>query len=126
MKLITDTSNIVKDYFVFVQDKINNNVSLNSIFFFDYDIKKDGDRCTYDVNFRSVFGNKFFLNLSLYIIMIGGFIVYLTKSMALTIILTIIIAIFLLPVFFQSKYFIQFIIKRMLRKKGYVGVIKCQ
>ena len=125
MKIITDKEKCTIDYFREVSSNITKSSALNTIMFYTYKYKQLKDKIIHNIDFRTVFPNKLFIYIAMYMILIGFVFKVLFDIIFPIIVFTILAVILMIPVVMQTKLVLFWIIRLALRKRAYGGKIIC-
>ena len=124
LKINTEENKIVESYFKQVDNKINGSPILNKYMSFSCETTKFKTEVQYSLSFKTIFPNIFFKYVAIYIFLISLITYFFTNSIFVLVLLNFFGLILLIPVLFQQDFFLFYLIKKVLRKKGYKGVIK--
>jgi len=124
LKINTEENKVVEDYFKQVDNKINGSPILNKYMSFSCDTIKFKTEVQYNLSFKTIFPNIFFKYVAIYIFLISLITYFFTNSVFILVLLNFFGLILLIPILFQQDFFLFYLIKKVLRKKGYKGAIK--
>jgi hypothetical protein len=124
LKINTEENKVVEDYFKQVDNKINGSPILNKYMSFNCETIKFKTEVQYNLSFKTIFPNIFFKYVAIYIFLISVITYFFTNSVFILVLLNFFGLILLIPILFQQDFFLFYLIKKVLRKKGYSGGIK--